>query len=146
MAIYSVAAKITGSTTGPLLEIYTGSSPAMACKVMEVGISQNAGTASEYGFGVPAAIGITRAGTSLFQQEQSTTDAASKTNIATSWGTPPTVPTIALRRFSSSATVGAGMIWTFPRGVMLASGGASGLVIWAYTTFPTCDVWVVIDE
>ena len=146
MSIYSLSVKITGTTTGPLLEIYTGSSPAMACKVMEVGISQNAGTASEYGLGFPAAVGTGRGGTSLFQNEQSQTDYASKTNIATSWSGAPTAPTIALRRFSSSATIGAGIIWTFPRGILIPSGGTQSIVLWGYATLPTTDCWIVIDE
>ena len=146
MAIFSLSVKITGASAGPLLEIYTGSSPAMACKVMEIGISQNAATATEYGLGFPAAVGTGRGGTFLFQNEQSQTDYASKTNIATSWSGAPTAPTIALRRFSSSATVGAGIIWTFPRGITIPAGGTQSIVLWGYATFPTLDVWCVLDE
>jgi hypothetical protein len=144
MAIFSAAVKPAANVSAntPMLELYTG---AMVVRVMEIGISQNTATACEYGLGRPAAIGVGQATTTLFQQEQSPTDPASKTNLALSWGTTaPTAPTIFMRRVSTSATIGAGVIWTFPRGLLVLN--AASIVIWNITASVACNVWVVIDE
>lgn len=54
-------------------------------------------------------------------------DPASVMNGSLSWATPPTVPLIVYRQWVP-AGVGVGIIWTFPRGLVI--GPSSSLVIW----------------
>jgi hypothetical protein len=43
--------------------------------------------------------------------------------------TKPTSPTLFLRRFGIPATIGAGVIWTYPQGLIVPTGPAE-LVVW----------------
>lgn len=113
-------------------------------RVMEVGISQNAATAGVYGLGRPQAIGITPTTPQNFVGEGDSAPVTSQTTAAIAWGTGPTVPTNFNRRISVSATIGAGVIWTFPRGFSIAA--SNSIIIWILLTAPVCDVWAVVDE
>ena len=142
MAIYSLGLKTTNFTSGQAcLEIYTAST--LAIKVMEIGFSQVTATACEYGLGRTGTQGITPVPV-LFQAEQSTTDVAAKTNASLSWGTSPAAPSIYMRRVSTAASVGAGVIWTFPRGLFIAPN--TSLVLFNITATVAIDLWCVIDE
>jgi hypothetical protein len=143
MAIYSLGLRTTDVTQNHAnVEIYTPST--LAIKIMEIGLAQVTATACIYGLGRPAAQGVTPVPV-LFQAEQNSSDPAAKTNASLSWGTSPTQPTIFMRRVATPAAVGAGVIWTFPRGLQLPA--SSSIVIWNISN-PTvaCDVWIVIDE
>jgi hypothetical protein len=142
MAIYSLGLKSTNTTiNNALVEIYTPST--LAIKIMEIGIGQTVATACEYGLGRPANQGITPVPVA-FQAEQSTTDPAAKTNASLSWGTSPTAPSIYMRRLATAASIGSGVIWTFPRGYVLPA--SASIVIFNITASVACDLWIVIDE
>lgn len=91
--------------------------------IMEVGVMNGAATACTYGYGRSA---NTPAQTSpvLLQQEDEGRPAA-LTGCAVAWGTAPTIPAQFFRRTLLPATIGSGMIWTFPRGIVLAAAGPS---------------------
>lgn len=141
MAIYSAAARTTNTTINNAnFEIRTAATNKPA--LMEIGFAQATGTASSYGFGRPAAIGVTPVNVA-FQAE----DPAGPTAIANyslSWATSPTAPTVYMRRYNTAATVGAGMVWTFPRGLLIPV--SSSVVLFNVTATVACDVWAVIDE
>jgi hypothetical protein len=143
MSIYSLGVRTTNSTIAQAcVEIYTPST--LAIRVMEIGICNVAATGWAVGLGRPAAQGITPVA-AAFNPEQSTADPAAKTNVSLSWGTSPTAPTTYLRRAYFPATIGAGVVWTFPRGLYLPADAS--LVLFNITAGPTgCDVWIVIDE
>lgn len=111
---------------------------------MEIGISQNAATAGVYGIGRPAAIGVTPTSPVTFLDEQDGNGPAGLTTCAVAWGTGPTVPANFFRRLSCPATIGAGAIFTFPRGLGIPISGS--IVIWIIATAPVCDVYAVVDE
>lgn len=152
MAIYSLSQRTTNTTiANPCWEIRSaaGNKP----KVLEIGISINAATASVYGLGRPAAIGVTPTSPQTFVDESdggsgATAAPTGNTTAAVAWGTPPTVPANFLRRVSTPATIGAGVIWTFPRGLGIPnqSGTVGSLVIWNITATSAADVWAVVDE
>jgi hypothetical protein len=143
MAIFSCANRTSVATiTTAAYEMIAGANNAYSLK--ELGITINAATASVIGFGVPAAIGITPAGGSTVQAEDSGNTTAGNTTTATTWGTGPTVPTTFFRRVSTPATIGAGIIWTFPRGLNTLK--AKSTVLWNITANSVMDVWVVVDE
>jgi len=113
---------------------------------MEVGLTQNAATAGVYGLGRPAAIGITPTSPQTWLDEQDGNDGTCNTKSALAWGTGPTVPANFFRRISCAATIGVGVVWTFPRGLGLPTSGILSLIIWIIATAPVCDVWGVADE
>lgn len=116
---------------------------AVKARVLETSIIQATNTAQSLGFGRPAAQGVTPATTSTFQRDD-TADPACVTTLSLTWGTSPTAPTTYHRRWNSAATIGVGIVWTFPRGVIVPV--SSSLVIFNITTAVACDVNMAIDE
>lgn len=150
MAIYS-ASQVTTATAAAAAAWEVRSASTNKPKVMEVGLSQNvAGATAVFGLGRPAAIGITPTTPVTFVDESdggtAVTDNAPTglTTCAVAWGTGPTVPVTFLRRVALPAAIGAGVIWTFPRGLGLAF--SAGLVVWIIATAVATNVWAVVDE
>lgn len=142
MAIYSISQRTSATAAASASwEIRTTSTDRPA--VLEVGLSQNTAVAGVYGLGRPAAIGITPTTPQTILAEDPASPAGTVT-VCVAWGTGPTVPGNFFRRVSCPSTIGAGVIWTFPRGLLIAV--SSSIVIWIIATAPVCDVWVVIDE
>jgi hypothetical protein len=142
MAIYSIANRTSGVTSATAAkEVRTAAADRAA--LMEMGISINAATASVFGLGRPAAIGVTPTTPQTVLAEDSGAPAGTVTT-ALAWGTGPTVPANFFRRVSLPATIGAGIIWTFPRGLLIAI--SNSVVLWNIVTGSVADVWVVVDE
>lgn len=143
MAIYSGAVRTTqGTAANPTLEIIASS--VVTPRLLELGISQAAATAGVFGFGRPAAIGVgpTSPVTVIAEDQNGPTG---QTSSALAWGTTaPTVPTVFFRRVSCPNTIGAGIIWTFPRGLILQV--SKTVVVWIIATAPVADIWFVLDE
>lgn len=143
MAIYSLANRTSNTTTAnPNLEIIAAS--AIGYRLLEVGLTINAATASVFGFGTPAATGVTPTTPVTVLAEDAGNTSAGNTTTALAWATPPTVPTAFYRRVSLPATIGAGIMWTFPRGVGVLK--TKTLVTWNLSTTSVADIWVVVDE
>jgi hypothetical protein len=143
MAIYSLAQRTiaTASASANWEVISTATNKP---KVMEIGLSQNTAVAGTYGLGRPAATGVTPTSPQTVLDEGDGGGPAGLTTAAVAWGTPPTVPTNFFRRITCPATIGAGVIWTFPRGLTLPV--SKSIVIWVIATAPVCDAWAVVDE
>ncbi len=141
MAIYSLSQRTTNFTSAQASwELRTTATDRVV--VLEIGITVNTATAQTLGLGRPAAQGVTPVNV-IFQAEDFAAP-ASTTNASLSWGTSPTVPAQFFRRVSLPATAGAGIVWTFPRGLIVPV--SASLVIWNITTAVACDVWCVVDE
>jgi hypothetical protein len=68
------------------------------------------------------------------------------TQGAVAFGTAPTVPAQFFRKFSLAALVGAAVVYTFPRGIVLPAGGQA-LVAWNITAnSAVVDIHAVVDE
>ena len=115
-------------------------------RLLELGITINAATASVFGLGRPAAIGITPTSPATVLAEDGGNTATGNTTTALAWGTAPTAPTNFFRRVSLPATIGAGFIWTFPRGIVVLKALTS--VLWnpSAGSNSVADVWCVVDE
>lgn len=143
MAISSNASRTTTFTTTTTANWELRTAAAGRCKVLEFSyINSSAATATTIGLGRPQAIGITPVNV-LFQRDDPA-DPASVTNISLSWATSPTVPLIYHRRWGSAATQGVGVVWTFPRGLVVPI--SSSLVCWNIAVTTGSDVNCVIDE
>lgn len=144
MAIYSGGfATTVGTTTAPSFDIKASSTNSP--KLMEYGINLGAATASTYGLGRPGNDGSVAQTSPVLLQAENPADPAAQTGTAVAWGTAPTVPTVFLRRCFLPATIGAGIIWTFPRGLTLPV--SKGVVNWniAASSANTA-IWCICDE
>lgn len=142
MSAYSLGVRTSSGTTGAAAwEIRSASTDRL--RIMEIGIFLAAATASTYGLGRPAAIGITPTSPVTLLAEDFADPPATGTS-ALAWGTGPTVPAAFLRRVSLPATVGSGIIWTFPKGLVIPV--SSSLVLWNLATNGVVDAYAVIDE
>jgi len=143
MAIYSSSSLTTVvTTTVPSWDVKAAATNEPA--VMEIGTVNGAATACTYGYGRSANT-PTQTAPVLLQAEDEGRPAG-LTGTAVAWSVAPTVPTVFFRRSYIPATIGAGIIWTFPRGLVLAAAGAS-LVQWnvAVSSALTA-VHCVVDE
>lgn len=143
MGIYSLAQRTTATAAASAsweLRTTSGNKP----RLMELGVSQVTAVAGVYGIGRPAAIGITPTTPQTFLDESDGGGPVGNSTAALAWGTGPTVPANFFRRFACPATIGAGAILTFPRGLGIPI--SASIVIWIIATAPVCDVWGVVDE
>ena len=142
MAIGSIGVRTTNLTiTQACLEIRT--TAAVRATVLELSIIQATATAQSLGFGRPQAIGVTPGGTSTPIRDEPGSPVC-VTTTALSWGTSPTVPLVFARRWNGAATIGVGIVWTFPRGFVVPV--SSSVVVWNITASVANDINVAIDE
>lgn len=142
--ILSLAVRTTGVANATAAwEIRTGATPGRA-KILEVGVILAAATASQYGLGRPAAIGVTpTAPVDFLPEDPADVFASGVVQSALAWATGPTVPANFFRRVSFPATVGSGLIWTFPKGLVIPV--SSALVLWNLAANGAVDAWAVIE-
>lgn len=143
MPVFSLSQR-TSSGTAATAAWEVRSASANRPKIFELGFSQNAATAGVFGLGRPAAIGVTPTSPQTFLDESDGGAGTGLTQSAVAWGTGPTVPANFFRRISCPNTVGAGVIWTFPRGLGLPVSGS--IVLWVIATAPVVDVYAVVEE
>lgn len=142
MSIYSLSLPTTVTTIGAAaMDVKAAATNTPS--IMEIGINLGAATASLYGIG-RAGNTPTQTAPVLLQAEDPSKPAA-LTGCAVAWSVAPTVPAQHLRRVSLPATIGAGVILTFPRGLSLAV--SASLLLWNITANSALtNVWVVADE
>ena len=142
MAIFSVAAR-TSNTGAAASSVTLSTSATNRANILEFGTTLNTATASSLGLGHEVA-GTTLGGTANGQPEDMASPQTSPTVVGTTWATQPTTPTQFYRRVSLPATIGAGIIWTFPRGILVPVSNNIGL--WNISAVPVQDCWFVWDE
>lgn len=142
MAVYAIARRTTNTTSGNSAHSLITTSTDRAA-LLEAGVFMGAATASTYGLGRPAAAGVTPTSPVTLLAEDPANPAGTVTS-ALAWGTSPTNPTESLRRWASPATIGTGVIWTFPRGLLIAI--SSNLVLQNLATNGVVDSYFVVDE
>lgn len=144
MSLYDFAVLTTGTSSGAAAwEIRTSAN--VRARLMEIGFFLNAATASTVGLGRPAAIGITPTSPVDFLPEDPADPTVSgQVQSALAWTTGPTVPANFLRRISLPATQGVGVIWTFPRGIVIPV--SSSIVLWNLAANSALNAYAVIDE
>lgn len=144
MAYYSLGIRTSGATTGTAAwEIRTSAN--VRARLMELGVFLAAATASTYGLGRPAAIGVTPTTPVDFPGEDfADPTVAGQVQSALAWATGPTAPANFLRRISLPATIGTGIIWTWAKGLVIPV--SSSIVLWNLATNGVVDAYAVIDE
>lgn len=145
MAIYTHAARTITVTSGVATWELRTAATARA-HIMELGIFMGAATASTFGLGRPAAIGVTPTSPVTGQAEDSA-EPAGICQTAVAWGTAPTAPTSAiyLRRIGLPAAIGSGVIWTFGQGDLIVPISSS-IVVYCLATNGVADIYCVWRE
>lgn len=145
MAIFSLCQNTTVTTTAaPSFDIRASAN--VAVRLYEWYVNLGAATASTYGLGRPAndATPPVQTSTTALQGEDPNTP-ASQCTTALTWSTAPTVPAQHLRRIFLPATIGAGALFTFPRGILF--NASRGLVNWNIAvSSASTNVHLVCDE
>lgn len=116
---------------------------AVKCRILELSYVGGTATAASVAWGRPAAAAVTP-GTILTFQRDDSADPACVTTVAATYGTSPTNPTVPHRRWNGAATVGVGIVFTFPRGIIIPVNGA--FVCSNITAGVVADHNIVIDE
>lgn len=142
MPIYAIARRTTNVTSGASSHALRTAAADRAA-LLEAGIFMGAATASTYSLGRPAAAGVTPTSPVVLTAEDSGSPAAT-VDSALAWATSPTNPTIDMRRWASPATIGTGVIFTFPRGLLIPI--SSNFVLQNLATNGVVDSFFVIDE
>jgi hypothetical protein len=143
MAIYSLAQRTTVTTIAAASHAFLApatNEPAL----MEWGFFNGAATANVVGLGrtnnTP-----TLTGGVAFQAEDPDRPTG-LTQGAVAFGTAPGVPAQFFRRFSTAALIGAAVVYTFPRGIVLPAGGQA-ICAWNITAnSAVVDIHAVVDE
>lgn len=139
-----LAVRTTNVTTANACwEIRTGSTPGRV-KLLELGIFLAAATASTFGLGYPAAIGVTpTTPVDFLCEDPNNVLASGVVQSALAWGTGPTIPAAFLRRISLPATIGTGVIWTFPNGIVIPV--SSSIILWNLSSMGVSDCYAVVE-
>lgn len=143
MAIYSLAQRTTVTTIAAAS--WAALSPATnEAAVMEWGYFNGAATACVVGLGRTANIPTLTGGVAFLAEDEGRPTGLTQSAVA--FGTAPTVPAQFFRRFSLAALIGAAVVYTFPRGIVLPAGGQA-ICAWNITaTSAVVDVHCVVDE
>ena len=143
MSIYSLSQRtIVVGAGGATWEIRTAATDLP--RVLELGFSQVTAVAATMGIGRPQAIGVNPTTPVTFLAEDAG-DPASTVTACVAWTTTaPTVPLNFFRRITCVAAIGAGVIWTFPRGLKIQI--SNSIVLWVIATAPVLDAWAVVDQ
>lgn len=113
------------------------------CRILEIAYIGATATAASVSWGRPAAQGVTPGTITTFVRDD-TADPVCVTTQNITWGTSPTAPTISHRRWNGAATVGVGVVWTFPRGVIIPV--SASFIAFNVTAGVVADHNIIIDE
>lgn len=121
MAIYSISRTATVTTSGNAagdVATSTGIRP----RVMEVGIFLGAATASTYALNRSSALGTRTTPVALLPEDAADPALTGITLVdsAIAFSVQPTLAATDLRTIALPATIGVGMVWTFPKGLAIA--------------------------
>jgi hypothetical protein len=111
---------------------------------MEWGYFNGAATANVVGLGRTANTPTLTGGVAVLAEDEGRPTGLTQGAVA--FGTAPTVPTQFFRRFSMAALVGAAVVYTFPRGIVLPAAGQA-MCAWNITAnSAVVDIHFVVDE
>ena len=150
MARYAVAfAKTTGAAAGPILDVRPAANkPAI---VWEIGIFAETAVAGTVGLVRSTNAGTTPGGNTTPVAEDYSNTRTCTVNCYTTYATEPTQATVYMRRAALAASIGSGVIWTFPNGILVPTSTdtatANGLMLRQISTAAvTYSVYAILDE
>lgn len=143
MAIYSLSLRTTVTTIAAAS--WAALSPSTnEAAVMELRWVNGAATASVIAIGRSGNTPTLTSGVAFLPEDEGRP--AGVTQAAAAFGTAPTVATNFNRRASIAGVIGVGIVYTFPRGFVLAGGGPA-IMVWNITAnSAVVDIDCVVDE
>lgn len=118
------------------------------CRIFEISVFAETAVAGTVGIGRPATAGTSNANSGAIASGAGydNTTGAGAALIDTGWSVAPTAPTIPWKRAALPATIGAGIIWTFPQGIVVPANGGT-VIVWQYSAAAvTYSIAFEIDE
>lgn len=144
MTTYSRTIRTSETNTGAAaVELIAG--VGIGCKVLEIGIAIVNATASKFGLGRPAAIGITPTSPVFLLNPSNGDPGVVKASLAVAWGTGPTIPAGFFRQCSLPATAGSERIWSFSTSPIVIPASGS-LILWTLSSVSIADVYFTVQE
>ena len=145
MSLYSIGRRGTVTTSGAAVydvACSTGVRP----KLMEFGLFLGAATASTYGLYKTSALGTRTSPVALVAEEPGDPALAgiNLVDCAIAFSAEPTEVANEYRKIGLPATIGTGVIWTFPRGLVIANSLSAGIINQA-TNSAALDCYSVAD-
>lgn len=119
--------KTTGAAAAPIATLSAGT--ARDIRVYEVGVTVSTAVSGEVGLMRPANTPTVPTGGQVGSAHDNIVGAGVGVT-ANAWTTAPTAGT-GMRRMVLPATIGAGVIWTFPDGIVVPTSGF--LAVWQYS-------------
>lgn len=150
MSRYTAAfAKTTGAAAGPIADIRTAA--AKDIRVWEIWVSLDTAVAGTIGLVRTTSAGTTPAGDQVAVAEDYSNTRTVASHIYTTYATEPSQATTYMRRVVLPATIGSGIVWTFPEGIVVPSSTdsatANGLLLRQLSALAvTYSVAVVFEE
>jgi hypothetical protein len=123
MSIYSLAQTSTSTTSAnAAADVATPTANGVRPKLMEYGLFLGAATASTFSLRRTSALGTRTTPTALVPEDagDETLAGIKLVDQAVAFSVEPTEVTAKLRSIGLPATIGVGVIWTFPRGITIA--------------------------
>ena len=142
MSISSLGLRTTTFTATTAANVEWKTPASIRAKILEISYISATATVQSIGLGRAQAVGITPVLVAF--QADDPGDPASLMNGSLSWATSPTTPLIFMRRWNGAATIGVGIVWTFPRGLVIPI--SSAMVLWNISLTVASDVNCVLDE
>lgn len=130
MSIYSVSKNSTVTTSGNCAADTVAVGSGIRPRIMEWGLFLGAATASSFSLRRTTAVGTRTSPTTLLAEDAADPALTGITDVsmASAFSAEPTEASDALRRIGLPATIGVGVIWTFPRGIVLPVSSGSGQI------------------
>lgn len=125
MARYSAGVSKTSAATANLWIGGLSTTSTKDARVWEIGVFLETAIAQTIQLFRQNAAGTTP--TSVTPVAEDASAGSASCTIQTAWTTPPTAAAVPLRRIGLPATVGAGIIWTFPNGLVVPTSSSVNL-------------------
>ena len=122
--------------------IDTGLTPGRV-KVLEIGITLVTATASSFGIGRISGSIVNPVPEDFLLEDPDDVLASGVIKSITNWDSAPSGPSNYFRRVSLPATIGAGIIWSFPQGITIPT--SSYLAIWNISSVSIADMYAVVE-
>lgn len=141
--------KTTTAAAGPICDIRTAT--AKDVRVWEIWVTAETAVAGTIGLVRSTSAGTTPGGDTVAVAEDFSNTRTVATHVYTTYATEPTQAAVYLRRAALAASVGSGVVWTFPEGIVIPtstdSATANGLLLRQLSTAAvTYSVHVVFEE
>jgi len=124
MSIYRLAQTSTSTTSGnAAADVATPTASGVKPRLMEYGLFLGAATASTFSLRRTSALGTRTTPTALVPEDPDDITLTGTTLVdqAVAFSAEPTEVTAKLASIGLPATIGTGVIWTFPRGIKIAA-------------------------